>query len=160
MQLGGTVSRTFGPSRWPRAVQPRVPSTAASDTVRPCRLDGDMETRRLHVPQKTRGRTREAFKHSMYLRKTLSVNPDTWQVETVKVDETLLALCLTDAFYLTFTRGKHLFMLERASVTTALPQHKLTPASHRSAAGFQWNGACGGCGSMVVSSSMASSLAW
>ena len=50
---------------------------------------------------------------------TLLVNPDTWQVETVKVDEMSCALCLTDALYLTFTSGKHLFMLERASVTTA-----------------------------------------
>ena len=47
------------------------------------------------------------------------VNPDTWQVETVKVDEMSCALCLTDALYLTFTSGKHLFMLERASVTSA-----------------------------------------
>ena len=30
-----------------------------------------------------------------------------------------LALRLLDAFHLTFTSGKHLFMLERASVTTA-----------------------------------------
>ena len=53
------------------------------------------------------------------MRVTLLVNPDTPQVETVKVDETLFALRLLDTFHLTFTRGKHLFMLERASVTTA-----------------------------------------
>ena len=53
------------------------------------------------------------------MRKTPSVNPDTWQVETVKVDELKFALRLLDAFHLTFTSTKHLFMLERASVTTA-----------------------------------------
>ena len=52
------------------------------------------------------------------MRVTLLVNPDTWQVETVKVDEMSFALCLTDALYLAFTSGKHLFMLEHASVTT------------------------------------------
>ena len=53
------------------------------------------------------------------MRVTLLVNPDTWQVQTVKVDEMSQALCLLDAFHLTFTSGKHLFMLERGSVTTA-----------------------------------------
>ena len=51
-----------------------------------------------------------------------TVNPDTSQVETVKVDELKFALRLLgalDAFHLTFTSGNHLFMLERVSVTTA-----------------------------------------
>ena len=55
----------------------------------------------------------------MYLRFAPSVNPDTSQVETVKVDEMSFALCFTDALYLAFTPGKHLFTLEHASVTTA-----------------------------------------
>ena len=56
------------------------------------------------------------------MRFALSVNPDTSQVETVKVDETSFALRLLDAFHLTFTSGKHRFILERASVTTAQAQ--------------------------------------
>ena len=74
---------------------------------------------RLHVPEKVRCKTRKALKHSRYMRVTPTVNPDTWQVETVKVDETSLALRPLDAFHLTFTSGKHLFTLERTSVTTA-----------------------------------------
>ena len=59
------------------------------------------------------------------------VNPDTWQVETVKVDEMSCALCLTDALYLTFTSGKHLFMLEPASVTTAQAHCCISPLGGR-----------------------------
>ena len=62
------------------------------------------------------------MKHSWYLRQTLSANPDTSQVETVKVDESSFALRLLDAFHLTFTSGKPLRMLEPASVTTAQAQ--------------------------------------
>ena len=59
------------------------------------------------------------------------MNPDTWQVETVKVDGMSCALCLTDALYLTFTSGKHLFMLERASVTTAQAHTCISPLGRR-----------------------------
>ena len=48
------------------------------------------------------------------MRVTLLVNPDTWQIETVRVDELSFALSLTDALHLAFTSGKHLFMLEPA----------------------------------------------
>ena len=65
------------------------------------------------------------------MRLTLLVNPDTWQVETVKVDETSCALCLTDALYLAFTSGKHLFMLEPASVTTAQALTCISPLRRR-----------------------------
>ena len=65
------------------------------------------------------------------MRLTLLANPDTWQVETVKVDETSLALRLLDAFHLTFTSGKHLFMLERASVTTAQAHTCISPLGRR-----------------------------
>ena len=59
------------------------------------------------------------------------VNPDTLQVETVKVDEMSCALCLADALYLTFTSGKHLFMLERASVTSAQAHTCISPLGRR-----------------------------
>ena len=62
------------------------------------------------------------------MRLTLLVNPDTWQVETVKMS---CALCLTDALYLTFTSGKHLFMLEPASVTTAQAHSCIAPLGRR-----------------------------
>ena len=83
---------------------------------------GSWPTRRGWGPAKVRGRTREAFEHSRYIRQTLSANPDTLQVETVKVDGMSRALCLLDAFHLTFTYGKPLWMLEPASVTTAQAQ--------------------------------------
>ena len=86
---------------------------------------------------------------------TLTVNPDTSQVETVKVDELTCALRLLDAFHLTFTSGKQLFTLEPASVTTAEAHRCISPLGGR----IWLNGAYGGCSSMVVSSSVASSSA-
>ena len=71
-----------------------------------------MLARRDHVPKQTRLESRKALKHSRYMRPNDLVNPDTWQVETVKVDEMSCALYLTDALHLTFTSGKHLFELE------------------------------------------------
>ena len=65
------------------------------------------------------------------MRVTLLVNPDTWQVETVKVDEMSFALCLTDALYLAFTSGKHLFMLEHTSVTTVQALTCISPLRRR-----------------------------
>ena len=41
------------------------------------------------------------------------------------------ALCLTDALYLAFTSGKHLFMLEPASVTTAEALTCISPLGGR-----------------------------
>ena len=90
-----------------------------------------MRTQCAHLPIQTRIESRKALKHSRYMRLTLLVNPDTPQVETVKVDETLFALRLLDAFHLTFTRGKHLFMLERASVTTAQAHTCISPLVRR-----------------------------
>ena len=74
---------------------------------------------------------RKALKHSRYRRKTLTVNPDTWQVETVKVDEMTCALRLLDAFHLTFTSGKQLLTLEPASVTTAEAHRCISPLGGR-----------------------------
>ena len=54
------------------------------------------------------------------------------------------ALCfIAGRFHLTFTSGKHLFMLERASATTA-PAHtcKISPLGRRILLEI-WNGACG-----------------
>ena len=90
-----------------------------------------MLARRDHVPKQTRFESRNALKHSRYMRRMLLVNPDTWQVETVKVDELSSALCLTDALYLAFTSGKHLFMLEPASVTTAQALTCISPLRRR-----------------------------
>ena len=81
-----------------------------------------MVTHRLHDPVKVRYRTRKALENRRYRRSYASANPDTSQVETVKVDEMSRALCLLDAFHLTFTYGKPLWMLEPASVTTAQAQ--------------------------------------
>ena len=61
----------------------------------------------------------------------LTVNPDTWQVETVKVDEMTRALCLMDAFHLRFTSSKQLFMLEPASVTTDEADSCISPLGRR-----------------------------
>ena len=94
-------------------------------------IDGSLLTRRLQGPVKVRCETRNAFKHSRYIRVTPSVNPVTWQVETVRVDEMSFALCLTDALYLAFTPGKHLFTLERASVTTAQAHTCISPLGRR-----------------------------
>ena len=65
------------------------------------------------------------------MRLTLLANPDTWQVETVKVDETSFALRLLDAFHLAFTSGKQLFTLERASVTTDEADSCISPLGRR-----------------------------
>ena len=80
---------------------------------------------------KVRYRTRKALENSRYLRQTLSANPDTWQVETVKVDELTRALCLMDAFHLRFTSSKQLFMLEPASVTTDEADSCISPLGRR-----------------------------
>ena len=59
-----------GASRWRRDVQARVgvPSTAASVTPRPWRLDGYLLTRRLQVPVLVRSETRKALELSRYMR--------------------------------------------------------------------------------------------
>ena len=90
-----------------------------------------MVARRLHVPIQVRYRTHKALENSRYHRQTLSANPDTWQVETVKVDELTRALCLMDAFHLRFTSSKQLFMLEPASVTTDEADSCISPLGRR-----------------------------
>ena len=54
-----------------------------------------------------------------------------------------LALCfIAGRFHLTFTSGKHLFMLERASATTAPAHTCIAPLGRRILLEI-WNGACG-----------------
>ena len=81
-----------------------------------------MRTRRRYVPVQTPADSSCAFANGRDPRFAHHLNPDTSQVETVKVDEMSRALCLLDAFHLTFTYGKPLWMLEPASVTTAQAQ--------------------------------------
>ena len=81
-----------------------------------------MRTRRRYVPVQTPADSSCAFANGRDHRFAHHLNPDTSQVETVKVDEMSRALCLLDAFHLTFTYGKPLWMLEPASVTTAQAQ--------------------------------------
>ena len=99
------VETHFVTSRWPDDAHARVPATAASDTARPWRPDGCSHTCRLRAPIQVRYKTHKALEHSRYMRLTLLVNPDTRQVETVKVDDMSCALRLTDALYPTFTGG-------------------------------------------------------
>ena len=94
-----------------RDVHARIPAIAASDTARPCRLDGHILTHRLHVPVKVRGRTREALQNGRDTRPTLLVNPVTRQVEAVKV-EWIARTLLPAAAMIDFTSGKHLFELQ------------------------------------------------
>ena len=103
LQVEAPVGTQIGASRCPRAVHARVPSTAASASAHPCRLDGCSHAHRVRAPIQTRIESREASLRGRYIRVTLLVNPVTRQVETVKVDETSCALRLTDAFHLTFT---------------------------------------------------------
>ena len=138
---------------WFSAGATLLPSTRSK-----CRLASGTHTTHVRATVQTGQESDQRLTLGSCTRLDAGRHDGTRQVETVRVDETSFALRLLDAFHLTFTSGKHLFMLERASVTTA--QHELTPASHRSAAGFQWNGGYGGCSSMAVSSSVASSSAY
>ena len=52
----------------------RVPLDGRRVTARPCRLDGDIATRRAHVPIKVRRKTREALERERYMRPKLIVN--------------------------------------------------------------------------------------
>ena len=65
------------------------------------------------------------------MRFALQVNLRKLAVETVKVDQVARALCLPAATMHDFTSGKHLFMLERASVTTAQAHTCISPLVRR-----------------------------
>ena len=129
---GPAVETHFVTSRCRRAVHARVPFPAASATARPCRIDGCSHTRRLRAPIFVRCESRDAFKHSRYIRLRSQVNLRKLAVEPVKVDQVARALCLPAATMHDFTSGKHLFELE----PTCGPALKLTSTDRRSAAGF------------------------
>ena len=111
--------------------------TAACGSARPCRLDGSLRTRRAQGPVLVRCKTREALKHSRYLRAALLVNLRRLARRTDKLDQMSRGLCLPAATHLGIASGKHLFDLEP---TPSLPL-KLTSSQPCSAAGF----GCFGC---------------
>ena len=110
--ITGPVGTHFRTARCPRPSKPRVPSTAASGTAQPCRLDGSFVTRRRKGPVKVRGKTRKAFKHSRYMRLPLLVDPRSSASAADKVDQMSGELCLPAIAHLIFTSGKHIFELE------------------------------------------------
>ena len=110
--ITGPVGTHFRTARCPRPSKPRVPSTAASGTAQPCRLDGSFVTRRRKGPVKVRGKTRKAFKHSRYMRLPLLVNPRSSASAADKVDQMSGELCLPASAHLIFTSSEHIFELE------------------------------------------------
>ena len=111
----GLVGTFFGRSGRPRDVHARVPPTAASDTARPCRLDGDMVALRGHVPIQTRSSSRNAFEHSRYMRPTLLVNQRRSSHRAGKVEQMSRALALVALMHLSSMPSEHPFMLDVAS---------------------------------------------
>ena len=65
------------------------------------------------------------------MRLTLIVNLRRLAGRAGKVEHVPRALCLVTTTHLTFTSGKHLFMLERASVTTAQAHTCISPLGRR-----------------------------
>ena len=65
------------------------------------------------------------------MRLTLIVNLRRLAGRAGKVEHVPRALCLVATTHLTFTSGKHLFMLERASVTTAQAHTCISPLGRR-----------------------------
>ena len=65
------------------------------------------------------------------MRVTLIVNLRRLAGRAGKVEHVPRALCLVATTHLTFTSGKHLFMLERASVTTAQAHTCISPLGRR-----------------------------
>ena len=65
------------------------------------------------------------------MRVTLLVNLRRLAGRAGKVEHVPRALCLVATTHLTFTSGKHLFMLERASVTTAQAHTCISPLGRR-----------------------------
>ena len=65
------------------------------------------------------------------MRLTLLVNLRRLASRAGKVDQISRTLCLKGATHLAFTSGKHLFMLERASVTTARAHTCISPLGGR-----------------------------
>ena len=71
-----------------------------------------MVARRRYLPVQTRLESREAFKHSWYMRLTLLVNLRRLARRTDKLDQMSRGVCPPAATHLGITSGKHLFDLE------------------------------------------------
>ena len=112
--VGGLTETDFAAARDGRRqdAHARVPSTAASGMARPCRLDGDTLTLRLRVPIQVRCKTREALKHSRYLRAALLVNVRRLARRTDKLDQVSRGLCPMAATHLALIFAEHLFEVE------------------------------------------------
>ena len=110
--IRGPVETIFGTSRWPDDAHARVPSTAASGNAWPCRLDGRLRTRRAQAPVLVRCKTRNALKHSRYLRAALLANVRRLVRRTDKLDQVSRGLCPMAATHLALTFAEHLFEVE------------------------------------------------
>ena len=110
--IGGPVETIFGTSRWPDGAHARVPSTAASGMARPCRLDGVTHAHRLRDPIQVRCKTRNALKHSRYMRAALLANLRRLARRTDKLDQVSRGLCPMAATHLALTFAEHLFEVE------------------------------------------------
>ena len=110
--LRGPTGTQNGTSRWTDDAHARVPSKAACVAARPSRPDGDTLAHRLRVPIQVRCKTREALKHSRYLRAALLVNVRRLARRTDKLDQVSRGLCPMAATHLALTFAEHLFEVE------------------------------------------------
>ena len=112
--LTGLTEAFHGTARCPRPSKRAIPAIAGGGMARPCRLDGDMVARRLHVPVQVRSRSRKAFKIGRDHRVTLLVNRRRFPRRTDEVNEMSRALRLLAATHRGLTSGKHPLDLEPA----------------------------------------------
>ena len=106
-------------------------ATLLPSTRSKCRLASGTHTTHVRATVQTGQESDQRLTLGSCTRLDAGRHDGTRQVETVRVDETSFALRLLDAFHLTFTSGKHLFMLERASVTTAQAHTCISPLGGR-----------------------------
>ena len=155
LPLRGLVGTQIGRSRWLRAVQARVPFTAASVMAQPCRIDGYVATRRRYIPIQTRCETHKAFELSRYMRAKLLVNPRRSTPRAGKVEHMSRALALVALTHLSYMHSEHPFMLELASS----PLVKLPCSPPRTIPAFGRLARKGGCKSSSASGSVGSTSA-
>ena len=155
MGSGNFFHGFFGRSGRPRDVHARVPSTAASGTARPCRVDGDTVAYRLRVPIQVRSISRNAFEHSRYRRPTLLVNLLRSSHRAGKVEQMSRALALVALMHLSSMPSEHPFMLDVASS----PLTKLPCSPPRTIQAFGRLARKGGCKSSSASGSVGSTSA-
>ena len=109
-------------------------ATLLPSTRSKCRLASGTHTTHVRATVQTGQESDQRLTLGSCTRLDAGRHDGTRQVETVRVDETSFALRLLDAFHLTFTSGKHLFMLElheRVSVTTAQAHTCISPLGGR-----------------------------